>query len=286
MSRILIFDGAPRRWQQDLVARGAPANPDLFRRALLIHDPGLDFVEVNVADGEGLPAGAALDAVDGVVVTGSPLNIYDGGEMVTRQIEALRTVFAAGLPVWGSCWGLQLAATTLGGAVRRNPNGRELGVARNVALTEAGRVHAIFAGKAPAFDALCSHIDEVETVPDGGVVLASNGVSAVQGLAVERPGVSFLGVQYHPEHTFATTAAIVEGRRARLVEEGLARDEAQLVDFAADFRTLDTDPTRPDLAWRYGLDRHVTDARVRTAEMGNWLATKVAPRRALRAAAA
>lgn len=286
MSRILIFDGAKRAWQTELATRGAPTNPDLFRNALSIHDPGLEFVEVNVADGDRLPAGGALADIDGVVVTGSPLNIYDGGEAVTRQIDALREVFAAGVPVWGSCWGLQLATTVLGGSVRLNPNGRELGIARNITPTERGRGHTLFAGKAAAFDALCSHIDEVDGVPDGGRVLAANGVSAVQALEVERDGVSFLGVQYHPEHTFGTIAAIVDGRRDRLVEEGLAHDAASLNGIVADFRALDAEPNRTDLAWRYGFDRYVADTRLRSAEIGNWLAAKVAPRRAVRAAAA
>lgn len=286
MTRILIFDGAPKPGQERMVARGAPTNPELFRRALAIHDPVVACVAVNVADGESLPSGVALTAFDGVVVTGSPLNIYDRSEPVTRQIDAIRAVFAAGVPVYGSCWGLQLATVALGGSVRLNPTGRELGVARNIAPTAAGRGHALFAGKTAAFDALCSHIDEVETVPEGGRVLAGNRVSAVQALEIERDGASFLGVQYHPEHAFATTAAIVDGNRAKLAREGLARTEAEFDGFVEDFRALDADPGRLDLAWRYGLDRQVTDAALRTAEIGNWIAAKAMPRRALRAAAA
>jgi GMP synthase (glutamine-hydrolysing) len=44
-----------------------------------------------------------------------------------------------GVPVWGSCWGLQIATVALGGSVRRNPRGRELAIARAITVTEAGR---------------------------------------------------------------------------------------------------------------------------------------------------
>lgn len=286
MTRILIFDGAPRLSQQRIAAYGAPFNSALFETALALHDPGVACTTLNVADGEQLPAGTGLSAFDGVVVTGSPLNIYDGGEAVTRQIEAARAVFAARLPVWGSCWGLQLLTTALGGTVRLSPNGRELGVARNIALTAAGRGHPIFAGKPDAFDALCSHIDEVETIPDGARVLATNGHSGVQAMELERDGISVVGVQYHPEHVFATTAAIVDARRSSLVREGTARAEDDLDGLVDDLRALHVDPSRRDLAWRYGLDHHVTDAALRSVEIGNWLKTKVASRRTLRAAAA
>jgi hypothetical protein len=36
-----------------------------------------------------------------------------------RQIDFDRAAFAAGAPVWGSCWGLQLTVVALGGSVRR-----------------------------------------------------------------------------------------------------------------------------------------------------------------------
>lgn len=286
MTRILIFDGAPRLSQEGIAAYGAPFNSALFETALALHDPDVACTTVNVADGEWLPSGTGLAAFDGVVVTGSPLNIYDGGQSITRQIEAARAVFAARLPVWGSCWGLQLLTTALGGTVRLCPNGRELGVARNIALTAAGRGHPLFAGKADAFDALCSHIDEVETIPEGAQVLAANRHSGVQAMEVEREGISVVGVQYHPEHVFAVTAAIVDARRSSLVQEGTARAEADLDGLVDDLRALHADPGRRDLAWRYGLDGHVTDAALRSAEIGNWLQSKVASRRTLRAAAA
>ena len=43
-----------------------------------------------------------------------------------RQVELARRALLAGAFVYGSCWGLQVAATACGGRVFPNPRGREL----------------------------------------------------------------------------------------------------------------------------------------------------------------
>ena len=170
---------------------------------------------------------------------------------VTRQIDFARAAFAAGVPVWGSCWGLQLATVALGGSVRRNPRGRELPIARAITVTEAGRAHPLLASRPAVFDALCSHLDEIETLPPNSQVLAANEVSAIQAIAVQTPSRgSFHGTQYHPEHTLAVSAALIEMRAAELVEEGFGTAPSEIVAIAADYRALASRayPPRPDLA--------------------------------------
>src|SRR5271156_2608007 len=105
-------------------------------------------------EGAGLPDAAGLEAYDGVFITGSALNLYDGGPAITRQINLARAVFASRTPFFGSCWGLQVATAAAGGEGLRNPKGREIGVARNIWPTEAGRAHPLLAGRHAAFDAI------------------------------------------------------------------------------------------------------------------------------------
>jgi GMP synthase (glutamine-hydrolysing) len=286
MKRIMIFDGAPAQSQQAIASHGGPSNTEMFERALSLHESGLQFFSLNVADGERLPQGAALADFDGIVITGSPLSVYKIRPEVTRQIELAREAFMAGVPIYGSCWGLQLMTAALGGVVRLNPEGREVGIARNIALNQPGNAHFLFSGKPKAFDALCSHQDDVATLPPDAVTLASNSVSEVQALEISRGSGHFVGVQYHPEHTFATTAAIIEARQEMMVAEGFAYSVEALRSVIADLRTLEADPCRRDIAWKLGVDKQVLDPRQRTAELGNWLRARVLPRRAARAAAA
>jgi GMP synthase (glutamine-hydrolysing) len=82
---------------------------------------------------------------------------------------------------------LQLATVAFGGSVRRNPRGRELPVARAITVSEAGRAHPLLASRPPVFDALCSHLDEIETLPPNSQVLTANEVSAIQAIEAQTP---------------------------------------------------------------------------------------------------
>src|ERR1043165_1567828 len=176
MLNILIAEGTPAVWQAERAGFGLPSNLSLLAAAVRLHCPEIRCTQLNIADGKPLPFGITLSDFDGVMVPGSPLHIYDPDPSVTRQIDFARSAFAAGVPVWGSCWGLQLAVAALGGSVRRNPRGRELPIARAITVTEAGRTHPLLASPPAVFDALCSHLDEIETVPPKSRVLAANEV--------------------------------------------------------------------------------------------------------------
>src|SRR5215469_3712981 len=279
MPNILIAEGTPSAWQAELINSGLPSNFLLCAAALRLHLPNVRCTPLNIADGEPLPLGIAVVDFDGVMIPGSPLHIYDEAPAVTRQIEFVRAAFAAGVPVWGSCWGLQLATVALGGAVRRNPRGRELPIARAITVTEAGRAHPLLASRPAVFDALCSHLDEIETLPPNSQVLAANELSAIQAVDTQTPWRgSFLGTQYHPEHTLAVSAALIEMRATELAEEGFATEPSEIVAISADYRALDAEPTRRDLIWRYGIASEIMDPIRRTTEIGNWLRKFVEPR--------
>lgn len=279
MPNILIAEGTPSVWQAERAGYGIPPNFSLFAASVQLHDPGIRCTPLNVADGEALPFGTGVADFDGVMIPGSPLHVYDPTPEVTRQIDFARAAFAAGVPVWGSCWGLQLATVALGGSVRRNPRGRELPIARAITVTEAGRTHPLLASRPPVFDALCSHMDEIETLPPNAHVLAANELSAIQAIEAQTAWRgSFAGTQYHPEHTLAVSAALVEMRAAELVDEGFGSEASEIVAISADYRALAADPGRRDLIWRYGIASEIMDPVRRTTEIGNWLRTVVLSR--------
>jgi len=120
MLNILIAEGTPAVWQAERAGFGLPPNFSLFAAAVQLHCPSIRCTPFNIADGEALPFGITLSDFDGVMFPGSPLHIYDPTPCVTPQIEFARAAFTAGVPVWCSCWGLQLAAVALGRSVRRN----------------------------------------------------------------------------------------------------------------------------------------------------------------------
>jgi GMP synthase (glutamine-hydrolysing) len=232
--------------------------------------------------GANLPTGQALEGYDGVAITGSGLHVYDGGHSVTRQIELARAALDAGTPVFGSCWGLQVLTVAAGGSVRKNPNGREIGFGRGIKLTDAGRTHPMYVGKPEVFNAPTVHLDEVETLAPGTVVLATNQVSQVQSAEIRVNGAVAWGVQYHPEYPLREIAAIVRRVGLRLIDEGFFLDTAEIATFAGDLDALDRNPADKRLSWRYGISRNVLDKKLRTGEVANWLQFQVLPTRAKR----
>jgi GMP synthase (glutamine-hydrolysing) len=281
MPRLLIVNCTNDQLLQNLVSLGSRPYDTQFRESVAQHLPAgqaLETFTLNIGDGEGLPQGVQLGDFDGAWLSGSPLNAYRLEQPTVRaQLDLARAVWQAEVPAFGSCWGLQVMTAALGGTVHLNPNGREIGVARRIAPTEAGRRHALFDGKSGPFDALCSHEDEVETLPAGAELLASNAVSRVQAMAIRDGAKSFWGVQYHPEFDFSAVAAIIAMRAQRHLDEGLARSEGEVDTIVSDFRNLAHEEERKDLAWKYGLHEDVLDPKVRTAEFGNWLRAEVLP---------
>jgi GMP synthase (glutamine-hydrolysing) len=279
MPRLLIVNCTPESLLQRLSALGSRPYDTQFADSVSRHLPAgqpLETFTLNIGDGEGLPQGVQLGDFDGAWLSGSPFNVYRLDQPTVReQLDLARAIWQAEVPAFGSCWGVQLMTAALGGTVRLNPNGREIGVARRISPTEAGRAHALYAGKQDTFDALCSHEDEVETLPAGAELLASNAVSRVQAMAIRDGGKSFWGVQYHPEFDFSAVAAIIASRAQRHLDEGLARTGEEVDTIVADFHGLAKDPARKDLAWKYGLHDDVLDPNVRTAEFGNWLRAEV-----------
>ena len=232
--------------------------------------------------GANLPDAAGLESYDGVVLTGSALNIYDATPEVMRQVELMRSVYASGTPAFGSCWGLQVGAVAAGGDVRRNALGREVGFARNIAPTDTGRAHPMLAGRPAAYDAPAIHLDIVAEPPGGCVVLAANRMAGIQAVEIWAGGGTLWGVQYHPEFSLAEIAAILDRRRRVLVDEGFCRTLDEAGAYAADLKALHADPSRRDLAWRHGLDEEVLDPVRRTAEIRNFVERRVKPEKSRR----
>ena len=237
-------------------------------------DPG-----ANIPDAEGIAG------YDGVAITGSALNLWKAEPEAMSQVELVRAVFAARVPFFGSCWGLQVAAVAAGGSVRLNPNGRELGIGRKIMLTEVGRVHAMHRGRPWAFDAPTVHMDEVAGLPGDIVVTATNGVTQVQAAEIRWQGGTFWGVQYHPEYTLQDVASTLTRYNGRLIEEGFYSAPGDLAVHVAGLESLHRDPVQPGLAWRLGIDRDILDPQQRLAEIANWISEQVRPAQSARSRA-
>ena len=279
--RLLVIDGYRREGRESLVAGGASTAGQLYERMLLGCHPDATVDILHPADpGSALPAGAALASYDGIAWTGSSLTVHkDDDPAVRPQIEFARAAFEAGIPSFGSCWAAQIAVVAAGGRCAANPRGREMGIARKIALTDDGRSHPLYIGKPRVFDAFISHEDEITHLPSGALSLAGNAFSSVQAVCVTHRRGTFWAVQYHPEYDLHELARLTHARTDRLVGMGFFADADAARDYVNKLETLHQDPSRRDIAWLLGIDDDVMNDDVRLVEVRNWIERLVLPHR-------
>jgi GMP synthase (glutamine-hydrolysing) len=123
-----------------------------------------------------------------IVLSGGPSSVYAEG---APRVEA--SLFGAGVPVFGICYGFQAMAQALGGTVERTGLSEFGGTP--LAVTESGST--LFAGLPTEQSVWMSHGDSVTSAPDGFTVSATTAGAPVAAMeAVDR---RLAGVQFHPE---------------------------------------------------------------------------------------
>jgi len=276
MARLLMLEGNTADKRAKALELGVRNSSEIYAQAIAEHFPDLELDILHGADeGECIPHGRSWSDYDGFVVTGSSLHAYDKDFAVTNQIALIGEAADNGLPIFGSCWGLQIAVMAAGGEVAYNPRGREVGFARKIALNEAGRAHPMFRAKQAVFDAPCIHYDEVVRLPEGAKLLASNSHSLVQAAIVPLGRSEVWAVQYHPEFDLAQLVQLYTLYAADMVAQGFFADEAELASYCDKIVRLADDPANAGLAWQLGIDDDLLDSRQRAAEIIAWIETHV-----------
>ncbi len=284
---LCVVNGYPKRSREALDQSGVTQAHDLYLNFLRTLLPNAQLDVLFIADPDvGLPQGAVFPSYDGYIWTGSNLTIYHDEPEVSRQIDFCRAVYEAGVPQFGSCWGIQIAALASGGEVKKNPNGREWSIARGISLNADGRSHPMFRGKPERFDAFIMHLDEVTALPETGTLLASNDHTHVQALAVRYPGGGeFCATQYHPEFTLYEMARLLVARKKYLVAEGFFDQENEVDALGEQMTELSRQPDNVRLRRRLAISDDLLDDKIRQTEVRNWLSHLVLTEKARRMAA-
>lgn len=281
--RILIIEGNTSDGNAAMAAAGLGSNAAQYAAAVHLSASDAEITFAYPTDHtDALPQGVSLADFDGVILGGSGLHVgaQENAPEVQRQVDLVRAVFDAGRPLLGSCWGLQVAVIAAGGDVGPSPNGREVGVCRDITLSDMGTDFPMFASKPRVFNSLAIHYDEVTKLPSGARVLAVNGHSPIQAAAFEVGRGVFWGVQYHPEFTLSHMALLIRRYGSDMVEQGIFPDHTAMdretdvmlrMDGASASGSNSDDVEFAPLAAELGIDRMITDPVNRCREIDNWL---------------
>lgn len=217
--------------------------------------------------------------IDGVVFTGAGVYWSADASEAAPARQVMEAAFSHHLPVFGSCYGMQLGVAVLGGHMQANPAGPEIAIARDIQIHDTGKSHPLYQHKPHRFDALCMHRDDVLDTGPQLSVLSSNAHCAVQAVAATAPDIRFWGVQYHPELHFRDIAGYLE----RSDIDGFAKTAGAIglnappdlssAEIIADFRALDKLGTTAPYKERYNLSSGLMRRDIHELELSNWLAS-------------
>jgi GMP synthase (glutamine-hydrolysing) len=123
-----------------------------------------------------------------IILSGGPSSVYAPGAPAVPE-----GLFAAGVPVFGICYGHQAMVSALGGRVERTGAAEYGGTPLSV-VDPGGRLLASLPGQ---FSVWMSHGDTSTLAPPGFTVTART--ATTPAAAIEDPGRGLYGVQFHPE---------------------------------------------------------------------------------------
>jgi len=267
---ILIVDGNEKEPSDNYMQQGMDTQYDVYYKILQkLANDSLNITVVHPAiNSDFIPQGLSLDDFEGVAWTGSLLNVYDATPSIIRQIELAKKLLNKKNSIFGSCWGLQILVTAAGGKIRKNPNGLEAIVAKNISLNQEGLKHSMYYGKSKTFSSFCFHYDDTETLPENSTILASNEKSKIQAISFTKENSKVWAVQYHPEFDPVWMSGLMSQREKLLLDEGIYNNQEEFDSYKNYFSNIEmfNDKKIP-----LNISDNLINQKMHTLELSNWL---------------
>jgi GMP synthase (glutamine-hydrolysing) len=257
MKKVIIVESNTQDLLDHAREYGLVSPADCYIRSFMYCEPDNEYITVFPYEKD--IDEKLLSGCDGIAFSGANVAWSVDAVEAKPLRDLMERVFDLGLPTIGSCNGMQLAASLLGGKLVASANGFEIGLATNIQLTTVGAAHPMMEGRQVSYAAAAIHRDEVQTLPEGALLLAENAHSKVQAFAYQEQGVDFWGTQYHPEMRPRDVADTLR------VKNGIFSESTELI---SDLSALADSPT---VAEKFGTTPQAQTDAQRTLELRNWL---------------
>ena len=256
MKKLLIVEGNLREENQSFSEVGIQTHTQSLQDSLNHYSKDLQYDVVNPSSDNSLETVKnKLLNYDGLIWGGSSLNIYNDTPEIRRQIEFMKECQKKVKNILAICWGMQVAVTAAGGEVKKAEDSH-IGIANEITINESGLNHPIYKNKEKKFNSPAFNFDEVKTLPQNAVCLASNKINKVQSLYFKVNETNVWGLQYHPEITYEKMISLIEFRKDRLIENRKVFNNEQDVENHISF-------IKKEIS--------ITDKEKRMVELKNWL---------------
>ena len=256
MKKLLIVEGNLREENQSFSEVGIQTHTQSLQDSLNHYSKDLQYDVVNPSSDVSLKTVKdKLLKYDGLVWGGSSLNIYNDTPEIRKQIEFMKECQKKVKNILAICWGMQVAVTAAGGEVKK-AEGSHIGIANEITINENGLNHPIYRNKEKKFNSPAFNFDEVKTLPQNAVCLASNKINKVQSLYFKVNETNVWGLQYHPEITYEKMISLIEFRKDRLIKNRKVFNNEQDIENHISF-------IKKEIS--------ITDKEKRMVELKNWL---------------
>lgn len=202
------------------------SNPGHIGQTLVRHGHVLDVRRPRF--GDSLPL--TLAEHDGLVIFGGPMSANDPDDYIRRETNFIGVALKEEKPFLGVCLGAQMLARLLGTMVFEDPDGSvEIGYHNVRARPEAA---GLFGGGLPVWPSRFYqwHKEGFELPPGATLIAENDSAFPNQAFSVGRTAI---GIQFHPEITYAMVSRWSGHNPSRLTASGAQAREAQLADHLA-----------------------------------------------------
>lgn len=164
------------------------------------------------------------DAIDGLIIMGGPMGIYDEKKhpWLKEEKKLIEEALKKSKPILGICLGAQLLANVLSAKVYKNEV-KEIGWFP-VHKAGHGEHHRIFKDLPHTFTPLHWHGDTFD-LPHGALLLAASQECQHQAFIYNE---TVLGLQFHLESNEASIASLIENCGEELKEKGTIQSEEKI----------------------------------------------------------
>ena len=215
---LLVVEGNMPLENEDFKQNGIPTHADSLKESLSYYTKDLNIEVFNPCNEKNFDKILLnINKYDGLIWGGSSLNIYNDCIEIKRQISFMKECFKNIKKILAICWGMQVAVTAAGGEVKKSKNGAHIGIANNIEINENGINHPLYKFKNKKFNSPAFNFDEVVTLPEGAIHLASNKINKIQSIHFRSGKSDIWGLQYHPEITYHKMINLINFRKDKLI---------------------------------------------------------------------
>jgi GMP synthase-like glutamine amidotransferase len=163
----------------------------------------------------------AIEAADGYIITGSPASVHDALPWIAKLQVLIQRLNERRVPLIGLCFGHQVIATALGGAVSRNPGGWRFGIAE----TRYDVFDSWMDPRTPSLRLHACHSEQVTQLPPAARRLGGNAFCPIASFACA--GHIFT-TEYHPEFTHDFMTALADAYQGEVPDDVLDAGRREL----------------------------------------------------------